>query len=1249
MSLHVISINTRGLASQKKRREFFYWVYQKQGDIIFLQETHSVFDNEIIWRSEWGGNVVFSHGNSDSRGTAILFKNSFGGSIVRTEVDEYGRYIYCLVKKDDIEYLLINVYGPNTDEPEFFKTIFDRVSEFNFDYIILGGDINLVIDPTLDRKTEKSSKESHLKSRSLIKQLMEEYDMVDIWRLMHANERKYTWSRKNPVPTFSRLDMFLISYGLANQIDKSYIKPGYKTDHSLIGMNISIGAHIRGPGFWKLNCKHLMDPHYITVIRECISNTAEVNKDLNAQMLWEMIKLNIRGESIKYSTQKKKSVKNMIACLEHKISKIETIDIMNVSDMDIRKQELMGELQKLIEDNSKGAMIRAKLRWYEDGEKPTKYFLNLEKRNYNSKAINRIQLANGDYITDFLEIQREQNSFFSQLYTTSLQEDIDIENHEMFQEIDHPTLSEDEKQSCEGEITEGELYEALKTCNKNRSPGNDGLPAEFYDTFWVDIKKHLVNSINMGYNKGELSTTQKQGIITLIPKKDKSNVLLKNWRPLTLLNQDYKLATKVIASRIKKVLEKIVHHDQTGFIKNRYIGENIARILDIMNYTEEEDIPAILVMIDFEKAFDCVEWACIERSLKFFNFGDSLCRWFKVFYNKISSFILNKGYTGDPVNPSRGMRQGCPLSPYLFIIVAEILGLHVRKNPHIKGIKIGDTEHKIAQFADDTTLILLAEEQCFREAMTTFSKFQDVSGLAINYNKTEVLRIGALKGKEIQLHPEIVVKWTNDTVNSLGIKINPDTEKMLSENYSPIKEKIANLVKIWNRRKLTIMGRSVVIKSLLTSQLTYVMSILPTPSNKFIKEINQSILNYLWEDKPPRISKVVMWGSKESGGLKIPNMYYQDKALKLNWVKRYKSSNNLPCLYYLNKIYPCASELIWDCNLHENDIGVLFKDSAFVPKVLEQVLKYWCQLHFHGKVYTCDKTQIENQILWLNSNIKVGNQVIFYTDWYRKGVKYVKDILHDDTRCLTYAEFSNKFQINCNFLKYFGIVAAVQKVLNFEVATENCILLHNEDFDRMVKVCRGTYELFIKNTTDCPLNSMQKWCTDLGMELNFSEWDKYFINIYKTTIVVKLRTLQFNILHRTLVTNHILKIWKKVDSNLCTFCKTEDETIFHLIFQCSEVQQFWHRIQVWYHSKGLDANFNSFNCVIGPVGNKYKLFNTVCILAKQHIYYSRCMNIQLNFQMFLKLVEDTQKIEYFIAKKNDKVRLHIKKWEPMLY
>ena len=125
--------------------------------------------------------------------------------------------------------------------------------------------------------------------------------------------------------------------------------------------------------------------------------------------------------------------------------------------------------------------------------------------------------------------------------------------------------------------------------------------------------------------------------------------------------------------------------------------------------------------------------------------------------------------------------------------------------------------------------------------MSTFRIFQAISGLKINYNKTEFLRIGALKGKAVQLCPEIVVKWTNDPVLSLGIKIHPDREQLVRLNYLPLKSKIENLIKIWGKRKLTLYGKTVVIKSFLTSQLVYRLSLLPSPDKKYLEEINKII------------------------------------------------------------------------------------------------------------------------------------------------------------------------------------------------------------------------------------------------------------------------------------------------------------------------------------------------------------------------------------------------------------------------
>ena len=157
----------------------------------------------------------------------------------------------------------------------------------------------------------------------------------------------------------------------------------------------------------------------------------------------------------------------------------------------------------------------------------------------------------------------------------------------------------------------------------------------------------------------------------------------------TLLNCDYKIATKSIANRIRKVLQKIINNDQTGFLKSRFIGENIRLIDSIINSTNTEKIPGLLLFVDFEKAFDSIEWSIIEKTLKYYNFGASLVTWVKVFYTDVSSCVLNNGWSSEFFNLGRGVREGCPLSPYLFILCAEILGNTVRTDNEVRGIKSG--------------------------------------------------------------------------------------------------------------------------------------------------------------------------------------------------------------------------------------------------------------------------------------------------------------------------------------------------------------------------------------------------------------------------------------------------------------------------------------------------------------------------------------------------------------------------------
>ena len=184
--------------------------------------------------------------------------------------------------------------------------------------------------------------------------------------------------------------------------------------------------------------------------------------------------------------------------------------------------------------------------------------------------------------------------------------------------------------------------------------------------------------------------TQRQGIITCIPKGDKDRKELKNWRPISLLNIIYKLTTTCIANRINLFLNSIIHADQTGFIPSRCIGENIRLIYDILWEAEQNQIPGLLLLIDFEQAFDTVEWQFISKTLEYFNFGPSNKKWINLFYTEPQSCVIQNGHISEFFVLERGCRQGDPISPYIFIMCAEILGNLVRFSPKIKGICVNN-------------------------------------------------------------------------------------------------------------------------------------------------------------------------------------------------------------------------------------------------------------------------------------------------------------------------------------------------------------------------------------------------------------------------------------------------------------------------------------------------------------------------------------------------------------------------------
>ena len=299
--------------------------------------------------------------------------------------------------------------------------------------------------------------------------------------------------------------------------------------------------------------------------------------------------MEIRSETRRYSKGKSKELKKQENVIQGRIEELDSkicnevcLDQNILSEYEKTKKEL----QKIYEEKGRGAIFRSKARWTENGEKPTKYFFNLEKTRYEKKIVSQLKIGEDKFVSDFKQVNKEIENHYNQFYKTSFEENDTLESFQRFvEDLNLPYLEEQEKQELEGEINIDEVWHALNGFQNDKTPGDDGSTKEFYETFFDLLGNALLESFNAGFENGQLSVSQKRGIISLIPK-DENNLLittLSNWRPITLLNVGYKILAKAIAKRIESVLPKLIHSDQTGFIKERFIGQNVRLLEDLLD------------------------------------------------------------------------------------------------------------------------------------------------------------------------------------------------------------------------------------------------------------------------------------------------------------------------------------------------------------------------------------------------------------------------------------------------------------------------------------------------------------------------------------------------------------------------------------------------------------------------------------------------------------------------------------------
>ena len=612
--------------------------------------------------------------------------------------DPNGTYIIMKVKIETEIYTLVNVYAPNADDLTYFELLTNQIDKIVPCNIILGGDLNTIMDPIKDIKG--GAQNYHQKVTQFLNNYCELAQLVDIWRIRHDNQFRYTWCKAKPYVLMERIDFFLISFHLQQMISLTEILPAFNSDHAIPVMNVTITKTTeKGPGYWKLNCSLLKDDNYKKEIEAIIDETIQNQQDIFLH--WEMIKMQVRGHTIKYATRKKHSNYNKIKLLEKKLKEIEqqqATELTLFRDYETQKWLIQKDLNELYISKTKGAMVRARANWIEFGEKPTSYFFNLEKSNAKRKDITKLRRVNGVEIEAKELILDELYQFYSDLYTEK--NTVTIEE-DYLDNIQIPQVKHEDQLMLNALPTLDEMEIAVKQLNQEKCPGLDGLPIEFVSTFYNKLKYTLHSVYIKSIETNKLPNSTTNGVIALMEKIDRDPLLLTNWRPLTMLNTDYKIYAKILANRLQYVQDYLITNDQTGYIKNRNITTNLTELSTIIDYCHKTQKEIIIMAVDFAKAFDSINWQALQNILYKFGFKTPFVKMVMLCFHNFKVSVMNAGYTTKPLYFQKGTKQGCPISALIFVQIIEIIGLKLKQNPDIKPVDIQGYKKLLSQFADD--------------------------------------------------------------------------------------------------------------------------------------------------------------------------------------------------------------------------------------------------------------------------------------------------------------------------------------------------------------------------------------------------------------------------------------------------------------------------------------------------------------------------------------------------------------------
>ena len=818
--------------------------------------------------SRWGGKSFWSPAIGKQGGVLVLINDRFDCEVLSWKRDSSGRLVSLLIAVDRSKFNLVCVYAPTnlTERREFFS----ELHEFFIpaEGLVLGGDFNCY-DSTLDKLN------GNVNINNEFKDLKSTFHLVDVWRKSHPGVREFTWFNSD-YSIASRLDKFYLSSNIANLFLSSSIIPCCYSDHDYVDLHLDFSLFSpRGPGIWKLNNSLLDDSDFCDYIRSRIVDlSSSISCFQSILFWWDFFKESIKSDCMSFAKNKRTELSREKVVLTNRLINCKRSLVQG--DLSVRSEitSLEAQLAALTRAEIEGVKLRSRTRWLEEGEKPTRFFFKLKQERAEKHRVSAMLDSNGNEVTARVDLEKVHVDFYRKLFAC---EEVDpVCQQHLFSQLDLK-LSPEESASCDGLVSLEELTTSVKSLSLNKSPGPDGFTLEFYLCFWNLLGPLLCHLCKQCLFDGSLPESLRTSVTRLLFKKRGDVKDLKNWRPISLLNVDYKIISKVITLRLSRVMASIVHPDQTCSVPGRSIASNVTMLRDVLDYINRTNESGILVSLDQEKAFDRVNHSFLFKLLSHLGFGSCFIKWVSTLYKGANMKIILNGYLTEQIDINRGVRQGDPLSPLLYVLCVEVLASLIRSSSFITGFLLPGAKgvhFRVRKYADDTTTFVKNISSLI-QLFNVISLYEKGSGAKLNRSKTEAMWLGAWKSREDQ---PLGLTWVRK-MKILGVWFG--VVPVEEDNWLPRINKLEKAINLWKSRSLSFVGKSLVINVIGLSKFYYLARVLTLPE-WVTRRVNQIIWPFLWGSKIETVARNSLSCHISDGGLGIVNLPLKCDSLRVS-------------------------------------------------------------------------------------------------------------------------------------------------------------------------------------------------------------------------------------------------------------------------------------------------------------------------------------------------------------------------------